>query len=135
MPVWRHEDLAALRAASSTAADMKDRVRAIETRSGRKDLLLIETLRQAREKVPAHDVVVALQPAGAAAVPPTHELCIRDTPSEQERDLLAISFRKKTAETAVLRAWFGASWCSRLSQLLLPREPGRLLALRWTATW
>ena len=71
---------------------MKDRERAIETRSGRMDSLLIETLRQAREKVFAHDVVVALRPAGAAAMPPTHELCMCDTPSEQERDLLAIPF-------------------------------------------
>ena len=71
---------------------MKDRERAIETRSGRMDSLLIETLRQARKKVFAHDVVVALRPAGAAAMPPTLELCMCDTPSEQERDLLAITF-------------------------------------------
>ena len=61
-------------------------------------------------------------------MPPTLELCMRDTPSEQG---------KKTAETSVLRAWFGASWCSSLSQLLLPlcRESGQLLALKWSATW
>ena len=73
-------------AATPTVADMMDRKRAIDTRSGRKDLLLIETLRQAREKVPAHDVVVALRPTGATAKPPALELCMRDTPSKQERD-------------------------------------------------
>ena len=125
-------------AASPTVADMKDRERAIETRSGRKGLLLIETLRQAREKVPAHDVVVALRPASAAAMPLKLELCMRDTRQSRSVTCWPLrSFRKKTAETSVLRAWFWASWCSRLSQLLvpLPRESGRLLALWWTATW
>ena len=62
------------------------------SRRRRKEMILIETLRQAREKVPAQDVEVALRPAGAAAVPPTLKLCMRDTPTEQERDLLAITF-------------------------------------------
>ena len=97
LPLKRHEDLpegvygeaSALGAASPTEADMKDRERAIETRSGRKDVLLIETLRQARDKV---SMWWWFRPAHAAALPPTLELCVRDASSEQVRDLLAITF-------------------------------------------
>ena len=70
---------------------------------------MIETLRQAREKVPAHDVVAALLPAGAATMPPTLELCMCDTPSEQERDLLAMTFisEEDRRDLGVARAWLG----------------------------
>ena len=89
-------------AASSIVADM--------TVPGRgEDWLLIETLRQSWENVPAHVVVVTLRPASAAS-----------------------------ATCWTLRAFGKKSQRPRCrAQLLLPflRELGRLLVLRWTATW
>ena len=78
-----------MEAASPIVADLKVPERAIENRSGRKDLFLIQTLRRSREKVLAHRVVV-LRPAGAAAGPLALELGVCVAQSEQERDLLAI---------------------------------------------